>query len=362
MEILFDTLSVLGALYDLQQSSDVVVEQTIIMSHNYDKTADMDILTEGVGDILQMIIKGIRAFIDKVKALINKGFMVLNSYTMEYEKLVQKYGGALSSAQITPFTVEGFNFTVLAVNKPNTSYVYKMIEDFNSDIVKFNRYSSDDIRLMNAESLSPAYLSRLRGNVAGSKTSIDAEDFKSYMHQYYRDMVNNPINVTIDSQYIRAAIERAPILLSEQKQTKSEKDDIMSTLSRMEKFFSVKVASLYDDIQRTYNVASLQNSGYKADEATRIEESKLSDLTCYMTTKYQQVVELSNIISIVFVERMAAIKDQMMQDSQVVRMAIRKTGIVSENVSLVTKAIEEANIYPPTPNPNWAPILDGVML
>lgn len=81
-----------------------------------------------------------------------------------------------------------------------------------------------------------------------------------------------------------------------------------------------------------------------------------------MMMRYQQVVMLSNIVSLIYIERISAIKDQINQDSQIVRMAIRKASIVSENESLVNRVIEEANIYPPVPNSGWAPILDGVSI
>lgn len=360
MEILFDTISVLEALYDFQISTNAVAEQTVVVYHNYDKTKDAEILTEGVKDILNAIIDGIKAFIAKIKELLNKCFMTLNSYTMEYEKIVEKYGAQISDKKIEPFEIEGFTFTTLIVNKPNDSVVYDIVEEFNNDIVKFNRYSSEHIRTMCAEAMSPSRLNRLRGNVLGNDVLIQAQDFKKYVYSYYRNGFEAPTKMTIDNQVIKSIVDNNPKLLSEKKAAKLEKDTLMNALNRMEKFFSVKVASLYDDVQKTYNVSALQKTGYTADESRSIEESKLADLTSYMNMRYQQVVELSNIISVIYVERMAAIKDQINQNSQILRMVIRKSGVVAENKSIVSSVIEEANIYPPTPNPNWAPILDGV--
>ena len=130
----------------------------------------------------------------------------------------------------------------------------------------------------------------------------------------------------------------------------------------MEKFFSVKVSSLYDDVQKDYSIQLLQKQGYPEENAKRINEEKLTDLTNYMMMRYQQVVTISNIVSIVYIERISALVDQINQDSQAVRMAIRKLGLVMENESLVGNILEAANAYPPAQNENYAYVLDGVSL
>lgn len=360
MEVLFDTVPILEALYDLQLSSNKVMEQSIIVSHNYDKTGDCDILTEGVNDVLSLIISGIKSFIAKIKEIVNKCIMALNSFGMEYEKLVKKYGASLSDADFKPFELEGFVFTTLTVNKPDDSSIYKIIEDFNNDIVKFNRYTSEDIRSICMDAVSPSKFNRVRGQILGNGQSIPDADFKKYVYKYYRNGFEQPTTVIIDPQYVKSVISRCDDLLSEKKAAKFEKETLLGVLGRMEKFFSVKVASLYDDVQRTYNVSSLQKSGYSENDAQRINESHFTDLTNYMMMRYQQVVTLSNIVSLIYIERISAIKDQINQDSQTIRMALRRAGIVMENEVLVSKVIEEANAFPPTPNPNWAPILEGV--
>ena len=361
MEILFDSIPVLEALYDLQVSSNNVMKQKVVVSHNFSKTMDRDILTEGVSDILSLIRDGITAFINKIKKLINDCVMTLNSYTMEYNKLVEKYGSMLKSKEFKPFEIEGFNFITLDVNKPDGSSVYKIIEDFNDDISKFNRYTSEDIREICMNAVSPSAFNNIRGKVLGNNKNIQDSDFGEYVYSYYRNGMTQPSMITVDPQYISALIDRSGKLLSEKKSTKSEKDYLMGILGRMEKFFSVKVASLYDDVQKTYSVPSLMKNGYSEDDAQRINESRLNDLINYMMMRYQQTVMLSNIVSLVYIERMSAIKDQINQDSQCLRLAIRRFGVVSENESLVNTSLEECNTYPPTPNSNWAPILEGVI-
>ena len=362
MEILFDSIPVLEALYDLQITSNNVMEQAVIVSHNFDKTGDCDILTEGVSDILSLIVNGIKAFINKIKEIVNKCIMKLNSFGMEYDKLIQKYGSSVIDKDFKPFDIEGFNFVTLTVNKPDDSCVYKIIDDFNNDIIKFNRYSSQDIRTICMDAVSPSKFNKIRGEILGNKMSIPDTDFKKYVYTYYRNGIGEPYTISVDPQYVKAAINHSDELLSAKKTAKAEKDALLGILGRMEKFFSVKASSLYDDVQKTYNISSLQKSGYSETDARKISESKLTDLTNYMMMRYQQVVTISNIVSIIYIERISALTDQINQESQAVRMAIRRLGLVMESETLVGEALEEANTYPPTPNENWVQILEGVSM
>lgn len=358
MEVLYDSMSVLEALYDLKVHSQSVTEEIAIMSHNYKKTGDPEMLTEGCKDLLDLIISGIKSFIQKIRDLIKKHTMILNSYHMEYSKLIEKYSEVVMSAEIQPFHIEGFNFTVLTNPRPDVSEVHGIIEEFNNDIAKFSSLTIEDIRELKLRKSSDISFERLRGKVLGVSSRIDPQDFRKYAHSFYRGNSEYPNDIVIDKDYINTIIKNSEMLIKEKKTTSIDKDSIMGTLSRLEKFFSTKVSRLYDDIERVYNVSNLQKNGETSDDSQRIEESEMSKLVMYLSNRYQQAVELSNIISVVFVERISAIKDQMNQESQIIRTALKQ--IQPAVFEGFMETLENVNSYPPTPNTNWAPIWEGI--
>lgn len=358
MPILFDSIPILEVLYDLDMSRQSVAEEMVTINHNHRKTNDVEILTEGARELINTIISGLKKFLQKIKELISKHLMILNSYHLEYNKLIEKYSKVLINCEVKPFEIEGFNFTVLSNPRPDTSEVYRIIDEFNSDIVKFSSLTIEDVRELKLKKSSDLTFDRLRGIVLGSNSRIYPEDFKRTAHCFYRNGMEFPHNITIDRSYVDIVLKNSGALVAEKKASTMDKDVMLATLSRLERFFSTKVSSLYDDVERVYNVANLQKNGETAENAQKIEEKEMTKLIMYLGTRYQQTVELSNIISMVFVERLAAIKDQMNQDTQVIRTVLRHA-----NPSLLegTMAMMEgANSYPPTPNTNWAPIWEGV--
>lgn len=361
MEILFDLVPITEAVYDLQMNQQMVLEEIITVSHMYTKTQDNDILTEGVSDIITLVVNGIKAFNAKIKALINKCFATLNSYYMEYDKLIDKYGDAILKANIEPFTIEGFTFTVLDNPRPNVTMVGELVDQFNKDLAKFHSLSIEQIREMNAEATSDMRIEKLRSEILGGKPSrIATNEFKSYVFKFYRNGLEYPTSIEITKDMIAEIVENKGVLTSEKKATQSQKDSVMGILTRMEKLFSMNMTRLFDDVDKVYNVPSLKKNGLTSEDATAVEDTELCKLMLYMNMRYQQVVELMNIVSITFVERTSAIKDQVNQELQIFRMALRH---INPTLLESTDAIfESVNSFPPTPNTDWVPITEGMFI
>lgn len=358
MEVLYESMSILEAVYDLNMTQESLLEEIGIMNHNYKKTGDVDVLTEGVGDIIALIFSSIKKFIQKMKDYVVRKWMILNSYRMEYDKIIEKYGKVLAAAKFDPFTIEGFRFTTLSRPRPDTSKVNSIIADFNVTIAKFPSLTIEDIREINNNECSAVAFQRLRADVLGTPDRISQEEFKKTCYTFYRNDREFADKITVDSNMVNAILTNSSALIGEKKAVKVDKDTTMSILNNMERFFSVKVSALYDDIKKTYNVHGLSKNGMGEEEAQVLTEKEMEKLTMYLSSRYQQVVELANIISIVFVERMSAINDQTNQELQILREVLKlQTGPVTDSFD---RLLESANSFPPTPNPNWAPVWEGI--
>lgn len=356
MEILYDSASILEALYDLSLSQETLLEEIAIMKHNYKKTADMDVLTEGVGDIISLIISSVKKFIQKMKDFVVRKFLILNSYRMEYDKLIAKYGSVLAAAEFDPFDIDGFQFTVLSRPRPNTGKVYEIIEEFNATIAKFSSLTMEDIRRINNEDCSAIAFQRLRAQVLGTSDRVSQEEFKKTCYMYYRNDKEFAETMSISKDTIGDILKNSGALIAEKKTIKTDKDATMNVLNNMERFFSVKVSDLYDDVKKRYHVNGLSKGGTADTDSYALAETEMGKLTMYLSSRYQQVVELANIVSIIFVERMAAINDQMNQELQILREVLKVQGPMEG----VERILEVANSYPPAPNTNWAPIWEGI--
>lgn len=357
MDMLYDSMSILEALYDLDLSRETLMEEIIVMEHNYKKTGNVEMLTEGVGDMITLIVDSIKKFLQKMKDFVVRKFMIINSYRMEYDRLIEKYGKFLADISFDPFLIEGYRFTTLSVPRPNTSMVIQIVDEFNSTIAKFSSLTTEDIREMNNKSCSDLAFQRLRADVLGASNRIPQEDFKGACFKFYRNNQEYTEQIEITKDIVGSILKNSSALIAEKKIMKSDKDSVLTILSNMERFFSVKVSSLYDDIKKTYTVRNLSKSGMGESEAQIMGEKEMGKLTMYLSSRYQQVVELANIISIVFVERMSAINDQTNQELQILRQVLKEKNGAMEGVDAM---MEAANSYPPTPNRSWAPIWDGV--
>lgn len=357
MELLLESFSVLEALYDFHQDYDKFCEEQVRIQHNYAKTNDLQVVEEGLNDILQFIVENFRKFIGKVRDLFHRGIMATNSLGMEYSKIISKYGEELKTMKFIESEIEGFRYSTLSVNPPNIGIVYQLIDEFNQHIAKFDQLTTEQIRAMHDDAMMDISIGRLRGKLIGDGGRIEADGLRSHIYQMYRSGASYPVKLNIDKEMVNNIVNGSTALLKEKKLVGAQKVDILGLLQRMEKFFSISLTNLYDDINKSYNVSTLTQKGY-ADHAYTIRETTLNNFSMYMTMRYQQIMEMSNVMSVLFTERLGAIKDQINQERQILGRVLRSNKYIGE--SLIPAALEEANSYPITPNCDWAPILENV--
>ena len=360
MDILYDSTSVLEALYDLVTTQGTVLEEIAVMNHNYKKTGDMDVLTEGVNDIIDLIISSVKKFIQKIKDYVIRKFMILNSYRMEYDKLIEKYRDVLQNAKFDPFSIEGFEFTTLSRPRPNVKKAYDIIEEFNSTIAKFASLTTNDIRAINNEECSDIAIQRLRATILGTSERIAQEEFKKTCFMFYRNDREFASKIDVTEDLVKTILSNSGSLIAERKAVKTDKDMVMSVLNNMERFFSVKVSALYDDIKKTYSVHTLTKNGMSDEDVYTLSERELGKLTMYLSCKYNMVVELANIISVVFAERLSAIDSQTNQELEILREVLKVQKGTLEGFDHIERVLATTNSFPPTPNPNWVQVWEGI--
>lgn len=367
-EILIESFSALEALCDLHADYNTFCEEQVRMEYNYQKTKDLQVVEEGIGDILQFIVESFRRFIGKVRDLYNKAIMVMNSLGMEYSKLIDKYGDDLKRMEIPEKEIEGFQYSTLSVNPPNVGLVYQLLSEFNTHIAKFNQLTTEEIRTMYNDAMTEISVGRLRGKLIGDGGRIEADGLRSHIYQMYRSGYTYPVKLKVTKEMIGGIVDNSKALLQEKKLAGQQKLEVLNLLQRMEKFFSVSLMDLYDDVDKSYNIRALSTElskkGYEEDTVYRIREAAMQNFSMYMTMRYNQVMEMSNVMTVLFTERLGAIKDQIDQERQIINMMLRLNvtafGGKSVKESFVPDALAKANSYPITPNPNWAPILENV--
>lgn len=367
-EILIESFSALEALCDLHKDYDTFCEEQVRLEYNYRKTKDLQVVEEGLGDILQFIVESFRRFVGKIRDLCHKLIMAMNSLGMEYSKLIEKYGEELKRMEIPEKEIEGFRYSTLSVNPPNVELIYQLLSDFNNHISKFDRMTTEEIRTMYNDAMAEISLGRLRGKLIGDGGRIEADGLRSHIYQMYRSGCTYPVKITVTKEMIADIVDNSKALLQEKKLAGQQKLEILNLLQRMEKFFSVSLTDLYDDVDKSYSIhgltTELSKKGYESDQIYRIREAAMQNFSMYMTMRYNQVMEMSNVMTVLFTERLGAIKDQIDQERQIINMMLRFNvyvlGAKSVKESFVPEALAKANSYPIVPNPNWAPILENV--
>lgn len=359
MDIIFEeSTPALPILYDALNAQAQLLIETAQVLYQYQKTGEPEILQEGLGDIIQRMIYEVVSMIQKIRSAIANLFMRLNSRAMSYEKIMKKYAPELRNADITPFSIEGYDFTVTDKSRPNITTVHGIYLKYNDLITRFSTLTSDKVREICEDITSERHLSATRANLLGvTGIAIPQSTIKQEAFKFYRNGKSETLEMTINKEIVQDIVNNYENVINERKMTMNENKEINVLLNDMERFFKVIVPK---ELKKTQDVSKLSYSGPMVDSNKQIDGTitNIADFQSYVNAKYKQTVELAHAVTAVYTERIAAIDSKMKQDEHIVRQALDKIG--KDDVKLEGfEALDKCNSYPMAVNKNWAGVWEG---
>lgn len=359
MDILFeDSNPGLAMWYDSLKAEQSIMLEMVQTVYYYEKTGDVEILTEGVMDVIKHIIYEIVAMIVKIKDTIKSFFTRMNSQSMEYGKLMDKYAQILHRREdIKPFDVEGFNFIISKDNCPDMYAADSIYTKYNAQLMAFNLYTSDKIRALIEDIKQGNKNFELRGKLLGISGGIKKEDLKSTAFMHYRDGQTETVKIKVDKKMVREIIANAMSVSAAKKWAITSQKETDKLLKDMEHFFKDVVPAKLKETQRAQDLSyGGRNGGLEDIDYKDTKVANVNDFMAYVNAMYHVTVEMANDVTVVFTEYISAITSKMNQDIYIVKKALMGSGIdVTEEFAIFDKY----NSYPSTPNLNWAKVMEG---
>ena len=358
MDIIFEESSAsLPILYDALNAQQQILIETAQMLYQCQRSGDVEILTEGFGDIIQKIIDKIVDIIKKIRQAISQCLMRLNSRAMSYKKIMDKYAPELRDTNVMPFEVDGYDFTITGNSNPDISQVYAMYAKYNDTLMSFNKLSSDKVREICEEITGERELSDIRGRILGTNKPVGQATVKQEAFKFYRDGKSETTTLTVSSETIKDIIANYENIIDARKVAISNNKEVNRLLNDMERYFKVVIPK---KLKETQSMSDLKYGDLMTQDDNPDKIANIADFNAYVNAKYKQTVEIAHAVTAIYTEHIAAIDSKMKQDEFIVRKALDRAG--QHLMESIFATFDKYNSYPATPNKNWAEVWEGCNL
>jgi hypothetical protein len=358
MEIVFEDMNLLSDIYSFQTSMTSVIETSIQSKHMYGKTSSIDILEEGVVDIKNTIVAAIDKFISRIKEFYNKILLYINSYGNDLNKFITDNKHALDAISGVNFKITGYNFTVLDTPGPDMGEFHDIVKGYNSYVNDISSVKVNEIKSSIIKYMDTSHMNKLRAEILNGRASrITADNFLTEVRKNYRDGATEPVEFTIGDQYIKGIVNHAGKLTKQRDAAIKDRDQLLLLLRQTSDFFNSKLEIIAKKGQPEYIKSHTLSDTNKFDP-TDLKDHISSDdenvvkMQNLMNYKYQQVNRVASMINLVASERTNALKDQLRQESIIIRKCIIKGTV---------KPVGESILYDEV-NSNSLALQEGLIL
>lgn len=330
-EVLYEDMSLLGDIYDLNKLNFEMVKEDLRVQHAYKMIGDPQILIEGFSDMLGKMGDFFKNMSKKIAEFFKKLFMHINAHFMEIDKFVKKYKKELDSIKNVNFTIYGYNFTIK--DKPDISPFVELVNGYNSSISDVKGIDTKAIGGEESEMLSDKNLNKIRGIVLGTNKDISEDDFTETARKYYRGGENETVEITIDDSKFREALNSVDTLMKNKRDAEKYRDQLIYALHRAEIFFEKKATALYVDNKKKASTSKLKfdedDNSLKTDEDVFVDynDSSINAMNRLIRYKYNYTKALSSIINIATNEYCNAYKDNVKMVREIITGALKKENI-----------------------------------
>lgn len=320
-----DDINALSTLYCVQENDTANFRAFIKATYLMESGFDSDIVMEGVGDMFQSIITGIKKFIEKVKEFFKKILAYINSASADLDKVASELKPRLDKMDTINFKIDGYQFTVMEKPAPNMSEFESIISDYNDDMKDLTKISKGELQKSMNAWFSESNLNKLRGEVLGSHSGINEEDFQTEIRKFYRHDEEVISAIEVDKAYVSNIISHAKKLEDLKKASIKDRDKLLTLLTKTQNFFERTLYPYYKNNQLTVNTATISTDDTrfsKEDNYQSTSESGRALITFYASFKARQVNKIGAMINSVAAERANALKDQVKQERTILRKCL----------------------------------------
>lgn len=287
---------------------------------------DIDIIREGVGDMLKSAWKWFVEIIKKIGAYIKNAFNYLMSYILDFEKFIDKYKDNIS--KFKEFNVSGFTYTITDEPIDNAG-ISKVVSIYNSKLHDVEKMTDADITAMIKEELSKETLGKLRGTLSGSENVISADKFVSSMEKKFRNNKSSKSTIKIDSSTLSEYIDNFKNSKKLLEDVKEDGHNVQTVLNDMADFFrSMPQYDYHDSDHKEVTHHEIEADPKKGEVKITEREKKdyssdyYKKLIKYYNFCYRMCRDIAGIYSKAYTTKIAALKEATEFYKTVIRKAL----------------------------------------
>ena len=284
-----------------------------------------EVVMESASDVFKSIANGFKKFIEKVKAFFKKILLYITSASQDLDKVAKEVEKVIKDKDVN-FTINGYDFTVLDKQGPNTREFNSIVSKYNEDMGQIDKLKTKDVKDEIIEWLNESHLDKLRAEVLGVKDPIPEDDYLETIRKFYRSESDETSQITVDNSYVNSIISHAKKLEDTKKSCIKDRDTLLTLLTKTENFFGRTIQIYYKGSDKTINASKVNTDNNKFskedNEVTISNDDTTKMITLYATYKSKQVNKIAGMINLVACERVNALKDQISQERTILRKCL----------------------------------------
>lgn len=319
------TYEALSIIYGSMESEANIFKSFLRTGVMMESDLDNDVVMEGVSDIFKTIVTGIKKFIQRVKDFFKKILLYITSSYQDLDKLSNEVKKVIENKTDIKFEVDGYRFTVMDKNGPNTKEFTDIVSKYNEDMANITKLKESEIIKDIMDWLNPNNLDKLRGQVLGINNSIPEDEFLDNVREYYRNGMKETEKFTVTRTTVDEIINHSKRIEELKRSSIKDRDQLITLLSKTESFFNRTIYTYYNGNEKEINVNKVDISDGKfrtENNKVTVNDNTSKIISKYATYKAKQVNKIASMINLVACERVNALKDQIQQERMILKKCL----------------------------------------
>lgn len=255
-----------------------------------------EILEEGLKDVLSGAVKTIGNKIKAFVKAVTNTMLVISSHIEDFNHFLSKHEERLKKLE-PDFEITGFEYT-FKEGVPNISVVDEVFNEFNVQISDISKLTIEGIEKRRNEFNKNSYRDKIRGDVLGISAILE-KDYIDEIKRVYRNGDKEKIDIHIGTDKYRECLNSYKKFTKEYKGARKLKDNTVTMLNSMEKFFQNDASTHYEDdsqVISTHTMKKNNDNFISRDSEVKHKGSELELLNKYYSFKFLQANTLSSIV------------------------------------------------------------------
>lgn len=305
-----------------------IMREHLLSTHHGIASGSMEIVTEGLGDMLTSAVNFFKELIKKLVEFAKNSLLYLTSMFVNFEKFMNKHKDKLAKDGIS-YTVWGYDYT-LGERVPKTDQMASIVSEFNKGLEEVGKLSKIDIVRQRDEYMNDGEVDKLRGKILGINSPIESLEYKDEIRKIFRSGETDEKEIKVDKTVILRFMQNHKDARKILDEVRSERSKIEAVYRSLETFFAKGTKQIYVNSNRTTRSQKVdlkldgKDSTVKyTDTVDTSSTSVMNDtLNYFYSFKWKQAQLIGALSYQAYIERVNAIKEALGLYEKTIRAAI----------------------------------------